>query len=99
MNTTPQFYLTEEEQKYRRIVFTHCEDESCRFLVEFKHPNSTFFFCKAHGTGVNIDMGRVSDAGVVCELHGKMEQYDLIKDDNVCPRCEQSTLAVLSVGK
>lgn len=93
------FYLNEEEQKTRRIVFVHCEDETCGFLVEFKHPNSSFFFCEEHGTGINLDLETVPRAGVKCELHGKMERYDLMKDDNVCPRCEGSTLAILSVGR
>ena len=91
--------LNGEEQQSRHIVFTHCEDEGCGFLVEFKYPNSTFFFCKGHGTGINLDLNAVPSAGVSCELHGKMERYDLLKDDNVCPRCEKTTLAVLSVGR
>lgn len=93
-----EIYLNQEEQEKRRIAFTHCED-NCGFLVEFKHPNSTFFFCKEHGTGINLDLNTVSAEGVVCELHGQMERYDLLKDDNVCPRCEKTTLAVLSVGR
>lgn len=94
-----ELYLNAEEQKTRKIAFTHCEDDSCGFIVEFKHPNSTFYFCKEHGTGFNIDLNGVSAAGVECELHGKMERYDLEKDDNVCPRCEQTTLAIVSVGR
>jgi len=95
-----ELYLNEKEQEKRRIAFTHCEDEEgCGFLVEFKHPNSTFFFCKEHGTGVNLDLNVVSAAGAVCEPHGKMERYDLLKDGNVCPRCEKTTLAILSVGR
>lgn len=97
--TGPGLYLNAEQQEKRRIVFVNCEDETCGFIVEFKHPNCTFFFCKEHGTGINIDLSTVSDAGVVCELHGKMERYDLLKDDNVCPRCEKNTLAVLSAGR
>lgn len=95
----PELYLNAEQQEKRRIVFVNCEDDTCGFVVEFKHPNCTFFFCKEHGTGINIDLSNVSDAGVVCELHGKMERYDVVKDDNVCPRCEKSTLAVLSAGR
>lgn len=94
-----ELYLNPTEQAIRRIAFTHCEDEGCGFLVEFKYPNSTFFFCKEHGTGINLDIETVPDAGVVCELHGKMERYDLLKDENVCPRCEKTTLAILSVGR
>lgn len=94
-----ELYLNQQEQRDRRISFTHCEDEECGFLVEFKHPNSTFFFCKEHGTGINLDLNTVSAAGAICELHGKMERYDLVKDDNVCPRCEKTTLAILSVGR
>ena len=94
-----ELYLNTEEQEKRKIVLVNCEDDACGFVVEFKHPNCTFFFCKEHGTGINVDLSNVSDAGVVCELHGKMEQYDVVKDDNVCPRCEKSTLAVLSAGR
>ncbi len=94
-----ELYLNTKEQEKRRIVFTHCEDEKCGFLVEFKYPNSTFFFCKEHGTGINLDLDTVPVAGVECEFHGKMERYDLLKDDNVCPRCEETTLAILSVGR
>lgn len=95
-----ELYLTTEEQQTRRIVFANCEDEEgCGFIIEFKHPNSTFFFCKEHGTGFNLDLNGVSTAGVSCELHGPMERYDLVKDDNVCPRCEKTTLAVLSAGR
>mgnify|MGYP001598523282 CR=1 FL=1 len=95
-----ELYLNAKEQENRRIAFTHCEDEEgCGFLVEFKHPNSTFFFCKEHGTGINLDLNTVSAGGAECELHGKMERYDLLKDDNVCPRCEKTTLAILSVGR
>jgi len=94
-----EFYLNQTEQENRRIAFTHCEDEGCRFLVEFKHPNCTFFFCKEHGTGINLDLNAVPAAGVKCELHGKMERYDLLKEDNICPRCEKTTLAILSVGR
>jgi hypothetical protein len=94
-----ELYLNAEEQQKRRIAFAHCEEESCGFLIEFKHPNSTFYFCKQHGTGFNLDLNSVSAAGVVCELHGAMERYDLYKDDNVCPRCEATTLAILSVPR
>jgi hypothetical protein len=94
-----ELYLNTEEQEKRQIGFTHCEDESCGFLLEFKHPNSTFYFCKEHGTGFNIDLSTVPEAGVECAIHGKMEKYDLVKGDNVCPRCERSTLAILSVGR
>ena len=47
-----ELYLNAEKRKTRRIEFAHCEDDTCDFLVEFKHPNSTFHFCKEHGTGV-----------------------------------------------
>ena len=95
----PDLYLDEEQQKTRRIALVHCEDDSCGFGVEFKHPNCTFYFCKEHGAGFNIDLATVSAAGVECELHGKMERYNVLTEDNVCPRCEKNTLAVLSVGR
>ena len=95
----PELYLDAEQQKIRRIALVHCEDDNCGFGVEFKHPNCTFYFCKEHGTGFNLGLATVSAAGVECELHGKMERYDLGTEDNVCPRCEQNTLAVLSVGR
>ena len=94
-----ELYLNSEEQEKRRIVFTHCEDETCGFLVEFTHPNCTFYYCKEHGTGFNIDLTTVSTAGVECELHGKMERYDILKDDNICPRCKNATLAVITTGR
>lgn len=94
-----ELYLNFEEQKKRRIVFTHCEDETCGFLVEFKHPNCTFYFCREHGAGFNIDLDTVSSAGVECKLHGKMEKYDLLNGDNICPRCEKTPLAIISVGR
>ncbi len=91
-------YLNADEQKLRRILFAHCEDEQCGFVIQFNHPNSTFFFCKEHGTGFNLDLNVVPGAGVECGLHGKMERYDLTKGDNICPRCENSHLAILSDG-
>lgn len=95
-----EFYLNEEEQKTRKIALTHCEDEDgCGFLVEFKHPNSTFFFCKEHGAGVNLNLNGVPAEGAMCPQHGAMERYDIVKDDNVCPKCEQTTLAILSVRR
>jgi hypothetical protein len=94
-------YLSEEDLKHRRIAFIHCENEnnSCGFLVEFKHSNCTFYFCKEHKAGFNLDLSTVSAAGVVCEQHGKMDRYDLLADDNMCPACEYSTLAIVSVGR
>lgn len=94
-----ELYLNAEEQKMRRIAFVHCEDEACGFLVEFKHPNCTFFICKEHKGVVNADLNGVPAAGISCELHGPMERYDLFKEDNVCPVCEKSMLAVVSVGR
>ena len=95
-----ELYLNGEEQKMRQIAMTHCEDqEGCGFLVEFKHPNSTFFFCKGHGMGVNLDLNGVPAAGADCPQHGSMERYDIIKDDNVCPKCEDNTLAILSTRR
>lgn len=94
----PEPYLNAREQITGHIICVNCEDETCGFYVEFKHHNCTFFFCKEHGTGINIGLSTVSDAGVVCELHGKMERYDLLKDDNMCPRCGNSILVVLSSG-
>lgn len=91
-------YLTAEELKHRRIIFIHCEDETCDLVVEFKHPNSTFYYCKEHRRGFNLDAATVPEAGVVCYQHGKMSRYVLLKDDNVCPICENSMLAVVSVG-
>ncbi|MCE9517398.1 HD domain-containing protein [Candidatus Nomurabacteria bacterium] len=99
MEEEVEFYLSPEVLKIRRIVYVACEDEEgCGFLVEFKFPNCTFFFCKEHRMGFNIDLNTVNDAGVVCELHGKMEQYNVLTEDNVCPRCEKNTLAILSAG-
>ena len=93
-------YLTAEDQRHRRIAFIHCEDEDgCGFGLEFKHPNCTFFFCKEHRWGTNLDLDSVPTAGVKCEIHGQMKRYDLLKEDNVCPICEKSTLAILSVGR
>ena len=95
-----ELYLNEEEQKVRKIAFLHCEDEeNCKFLVEFKYPNSTFYFCKGHGTGINVDLNVVPSVGIPCGQHGETERYDVLKDDNVCPRCEKSMLAILSVGR
>lgn len=94
-----ELYLDADEQKTRRIAFLHCEDESCGFLLEFQYPNSTFYYCKGHGNAINLDLNGVPNEGLVCELHGKMERYDVVKDDNICPRCEGSTLAILSVGR
>ena len=94
-----ELYLNDEEQKHRRIVSANCEDPSCGFLLEFNYPNCTFFICREHKGVSNIDLSRVTEAGVMCELHGKMERYDLLKDDNICPICEKTTLAILSVGR
>lgn len=42
--TNTDLYFDEEMQKTRRIAFINCEDEEkCGFVVEFKHPNCTFF--------------------------------------------------------
>lgn len=91
-------YLDEEEQKNRKIVFVQCEDEEgCGFFVEFKFPNCTFFFCKEHKMGFNIDLNTVGD-GVLCKQHGKMERYNVLTEDNVCPSCERNTLAILSTS-
>lgn len=92
-----ELYLNAEEQKTRRISFAHCEDEACGFIVEFKYPNCTFFICKEHKGVINADLNGVPAAGISCELHGPMERYDIFKEDNVCPVCENSTLAILSV--
>lgn len=93
-------YLDEKDLETRRIAFIHCEDEeSCKFLVEFKYANCTFFYCKGHNKGVNVDLATVTDEGIVCPQHGKTERYDLLMEDNVCPSCESSTLAIVSVGK
>lgn len=93
-----ELYLNAKEQENRRIAFIHCENH-CGLVLEFKYPNSTFFFCKGHGAAINLDLNGVPAAGVSCGLHGKMERYDLVKDDNVCPRCENTTLAIVSVGR
>lgn len=91
-------YLDEEQQKTRRIALIQCEDEEgCGFFVEFEHPNCTLFFCKEHKMGFNVDLATVSEAGVECKQHGKMERYDILLEDNVCPSCEKKTLAILSV--
>jgi predicted nucleic acid binding AN1-type Zn finger protein len=79
-------------------LFVHCEDAQCGFLVEFKHPNCTFYFCKKHRTGYNLDLNTVSFKGVECEIHGPMDKYDILKEDNICPRCGEMTLAIVSSG-
>jgi predicted nucleic acid binding AN1-type Zn finger protein len=94
-----KLYLDSKDLEHRRIAFIHCEDEKCGFLVEFKYPNCTFYFCKQHRAGFNLDLNTVSEAGVVCEVHGTMERYDLLADDNVCPACGNAMLAIVSVGK
>lgn len=94
-----ELYLNTEEQKTRRIAFAHCEDEACGFLVEFKHPNCTFFICKEHKGVINADLNGIPAAGISCELHGPMERYDILKEDNLCPVCKKSMLAIVSVGK
>ncbi len=77
----------------------HCEnnDKGCPLVVEFKHPNNTFYYCKADGIAVNLD-DKAAAAGVVCKQHGPMSRYILLKDDNVCPICQDTTLAILSAG-
>ena len=80
-------------------MFVNCESEDCGFLVEFAYPNCTFYFCAEHKMGFNVDLNAVSDAGVECKQHGKMERYDLLKNDNVCPSCADATLAILSVER
>ena len=96
----PDLYFDEETQKVRKIVFVACEDEEkCKFLVEFGYPNCTFFFCKEHKMGFNIDLDTVSEAGVECKQHGKMERYDVWSEDNLCPSCRNQTLAILSVPR
>jgi hypothetical protein len=93
------YYLSDEQLKTRHIGYVACEDEdNCGFLVEFKYPNCTFFFCKEHKMGFNIDLNTVTDAGVECKQHGKMERYNVLIEDNVCPVCEKNTLAILSSG-
>lgn len=91
-------YFNEEQQKERKIVFVQCEEEEggCGFIVEFKYPNCTFFFCKEHKMGFNIDLNTVTDAE--CKQHGKMERYNVLVEDNVCPVCEKNILAILSTG-
>lgn len=92
-------YLTSDQLKERRIVYVACEDEeNCGFIVEFKFPNCTFFYCKEHKMGFNIDLDTVNDAGVDCKQHGKMERYNVLTEDNVCPACNKNTMAVLSAG-
>lgn len=94
-----EFYLNSEELKKRCIGYVACEDEEgCGFIVEFKYPNCTFFFCKEHKMGFNVDLNTVTDAGVLCKQHGKMERYNVLTEDNVCPVCEKNTLAILSAG-
>ena len=98
MGYKKELYLNEEEQKERNILFVHCEDH-CGLIVEFQHTNSSFYFCKEHGTGINLDLNEVPSEGVVCEQHGKMELCNLLKDDNICPRCSEATLAIMSGSK
>jgi len=97
---SPDLYFDEETQKVRKIVFVSCEDEEgCKFLVEFSYPNCTFFFCKEHKMGFNLDLSTVPKEGVECKQHGKMERYDVWSEDNLCPSCRNNTLAILSVGR
>lgn len=49
--------------------------------------------------GINLDLNGVPTEGAACPQHGKMERYDIVKDDNVCPKCEKTTLAILSAGR
>ncbi|MDQ5950025.1 MAG: hypothetical protein QG669_545 [Patescibacteria group bacterium] len=91
------FYLTSEELKEKHIVYVACEDEeNCGFLVEFKYPNCTFFFCKEDKMGFNIDLNTVAEDGVLCKQHGEMERYNVLIEDNVCPSCNKYTMSVLS---
>ncbi|PIR83678.1 hypothetical protein COU18_03300 [Candidatus Kaiserbacteria bacterium CG10_big_fil_rev_8_21_14_0_10_51_14] len=100
IDSTLEPYWDEEELTKMRVAFVHCEnEEGCGFFVEFKHPNCTFFFCKEHKIGLNFDLSTISEAGVVCEQHGKMGRYGILTEDNVCPICENSTLAIVSVGR
>jgi len=93
-------YLDAEQQKTRRIAFVHCEDEDkCGFLFEFTYPNCTFYFCKEHKKGYGADLNTLTGAGMDCEQHGKMERYDILQEDNVCPSCEKDMLAIISVGR
>lgn len=94
-----ELYLNGDEQQLRQILFAHCEDEQCGFGVKFNHPNSTFFFCKEHGMGFNLDLNAVPAAGVECKQHSKMDRYDLLKGDNICPYCNKAPLAILSDGR
>lgn len=95
-----ELYLNREEQKTRAITFVHCEDEQgCGFFVEFKYPNCTFFFCKNHGIAINVNLDDIPDLKLECPQHGMMERYNLIKDDNVCPKCNRETLSILSVPR
>jgi len=92
-------YFDQEEQRKRRIAFLHCEDDTCGFLLEFSYPNCTFFFCKEDRKAVSVDLNAVGATGLGCSQHGKMERYDVLKEDNICPSCEKSTLAILSVPR
>lgn len=96
-NNENGLYLDKEELKTRHIVYTACENEdNCGFIVEFKYPNSTFFYCKEHQMGFNIDLETVNNDGVECKQHSKMERYDVLKEDNLCPKCKKQTMAILS---
>lgn len=98
-NKEVEFYLNQKEQEKRKIVYVACEDEEgCGFIVEFKYPNCTFFFCKEHKMGFNIDLNTVNDAGVECKQHSKMERYNVLREDNMCPVCGTHTLAILSTS-
>jgi hypothetical protein len=91
-------YLTADEQKTRRIAFIHCQDEeNCGFVVEFKYPNCTFFYCDDRKLGANVDLTTMPAAGYKCGEHGDAERYDLLKEDNICPSCEKHVLAIVSV--
>ena len=92
-------YFSEEELRVSKIAFVSCEaEENCGFYVEFKYPNCTFFYCKKCRKGVNADLERAVRAPT-CIKHGDMERYNLLSEDNVCPSCENSTLAILSLGR
>ncbi len=94
-----ELYLNKEQQEYRRIALIHCEDEECGFGLEFTYPNCTYFYCPGHNKAINIDLESEDPNKVGCKVHGKSERYDLILGDNICPRCKECTLAILSVPR
>ncbi len=82
----------------RKMLFVECD--SCGFGVEFNYGNETFFFCKEHKFGVNVENLSIRQICGPCsrdpERQGMadMERYDLYEEDNLCPICGNDVLAL-----